>query len=152
MNIFRRSKRLVPLIVCAIITCCAFSVKAEQNSFLKEQVVQINKVIADNSTGPNDPKAAFSLNEKDKILTLVFERNMSLAGQNQDAFAMIAAMLPNSIIQTVYITSKEIVNGAVLGSKFIDQLQRDGYKIKVIVKGTDKQFEFEYSSSILSVK
>ncbi len=132
----------------AILPSYSFTAQAENSTFLKELFEQINKVIAGNSTSPNDPKAAFSLNEDAKTLTLLFERNKSLPGQDRDTFEMIATMLP----QRLNSNCLHYVNGAVIGPQFINQPQEYGYKIIVIVKGTDRQFVFEYPSSILSLK
>ena len=130
---------------------CSLLVKAEANTFVSQQIEQINKVLAEKSTAPNDPKAAFYANEKDKVLTLTFERNKSLAGLDGWNFELTAATLPNILLSTVYIKSKGIINGAVIGSKLIYQFQKEDYIVKVVIKGIDKQFEFQYPSSVLTL-
>lgn len=124
---------------------CSFPAQAENSSFIKEQVEQINKVIAENSTYPNDLKAAFSVDSDNRIITLTFERNKSLAGEDRSSFEMVAAMLPIALIQTVYLKTNGIIDGQIIGARFIKALQDDNYAMKVIIKGTDQQFEFEPS-------
>lgn len=60
-------------------------------------------------------------------------------------------MLPSVILTTVYITSKGIVNGQIIGGKFIKELQDNNYTITVIISGTDTKYEFSYPSSVLSL-
>lgn len=129
----------------------SFSVQAENNSFIKDQIEQINKVIADNSTGPNDPKAAFSVDYTNRVITLTFERSISLAGQDKGILQMISTQLPNILIQTVYLKTAGIINGQVIGARLIEALQNDNYTMKVIIKGTDQQFEFDYPIQSLTL-
>ena len=145
-----RMKKILILLV-SMIGYTIF-VTAEDTSFINEQIKQINKVLADNSTGPNDPKVSFSADTTNKVLTLQFARNKSLAGMDKGIFENVAGMLPTTILQTAYITSKGIVNGAITGHKFIKEVQSNGYKVVVIISGTDTKYEFTYPSSILSLE
>ena len=124
---------------------------AEDNSFINAQIEQINQVLKDNSTGPNDPQASFKVDTNEKTLTLNFARNKSLAGMDRSLFEGVASMLPSTILTTVYITSKGIVNGQIIGGKFIKELQDNNYTITVIISETDTKYEFSYPSSVLSL-
>ena len=134
----------------ALIGCSVFTY-AEDTSFINAQVTQINQVLKDNSTGPNDPKASFKVDTTGKTLTLNFARNKSLAGLDRSLFELVAKTLPSTILTTVYITSKGIVNGQILGGKFIKELQDNNYIIIVIISGTDTKYEFSYPSSVLTL-
>lgn len=143
MQEIRNLSRLFPLIL-VLFLFCSFPAQAENSSFIKVQVEQINKVIAENSTSPNDRKAVFSVDNANRIITLTFEFNKSLAGQDRGSLQVIATMLPNALIQTVYLKTAGIIDGKIIGERFIKALQNDNYVMKVIIKGTDQQFEFEY--------
>ncbi len=144
-----RMKKILFLLL-ALVGCSAFTY-AEDTSFISAQVAQINQVLKDNSTGPNDPKASFKVDTTEKTLTLNFARNKSLAGMDRNVFELIAQTLPLTILTTVYITSKGIVNGQIVGGKFIKELQDNNYMIIVIISGTDKKYEFSYPSSVLTL-
>ena len=70
---------------------------------------------------------------------------------DRNVFELIAQTLPSTILTTVYITSKGIVNGQIVGGKFIKELQDNNYMIIVIISGTDKKYEFSYPSSVLTL-
>lgn len=140
------------LIFLAALISFSIYAHAEDSSFINAQLKQINKVLEDNYSGPNDPKACFNADTKNKTLTLTFARNKPLAGMDKSIFENVASMLPTTMITIVYITSKSIENGFVVGSKFIKELQDSNYRVNVIISGTDTQYEFNYPSSILSIR
>lgn len=142
-------KKISTLFVALI--SCVLLVSAEDTSFINEQIIQINKVIADNSKGENDPQANFVVDNTNKVLTLNFFRNQSLAGMQKDVFENMAKVLPNTLFQTVYLKTKSILDGRALASKLIKELQDGNYTINVNIEGTDDKFEFSYPNSILSL-
>lgn len=147
----KKKPRLAMSFIFTIFMCCYFPLQAQNSTFIKEQVEHLNKVIAENSTGPNDPKAAFSVDDANSIITLTFKRNKSLAGQNRESLQMVATMLPNALIQQVYLKTAGIINGQIIGVRFIEALQNDNYTMKVIIKGTDQQFEFDIPVRLLTL-
>ncbi len=65
---------------------------------------------------------------------------------------MIATMLPNMLIQTVYLETTGIIDSQIIGKRFIEALQNDDYSMKVLIKGTDLQFEFDYPVRSLTIQ
>ncbi len=149
-NVFTR-KRILGFLVLWTVLFAALPARAESGSFISEQVKAINAVIAEQSKGPNDPNAAFKADEVHKILTLTFERNEILGDMDRESFKMVAAMLPSALIQTAYVSEKGMLNGMTGGAKFIDMLQKQGYTVHVVIKGSDTQFEFDYPASTLTL-
>lgn len=139
-------------IASALLLLSSIWANAEDCSFINEQIKQINKVLTDNSTGPNDPKASFTADTTNKILTLNFSRNNSLGAMGKSMFERVAGMLPSTLLKTVYISTQGIVDGATNGNKLIEELQSADYKVVVIISGADVKYEFNYPSSALSLE
>lgn len=136
------------LIILTVMAVPLFA-QAPQSNYIEEQVVYINGIISQNSTGPNDPKAEFSVDTKNHIIKLHFERSTEMPREQLETF--ISAMptaLPTGILSAAY--QQEHKTADML--QFLKALVDNNYIMEVTLKGGSQQITYQITAKDLMSK